>query len=158
MTFYILQTFLFPFLCLQYIQQTAVSRHRRGNLTSVGPRPDWSPLGAQFKISDEHFRPFHTGAPPSPPSPPVDMTSDCLQQFILSSAWKQKGESPTIFCCTGSRVRFGERIHRTRNVLTGIRFMTPICSCIPETTYNRPRDLYNLSTWFTRNIPCIFAV
>ena len=126
----------------------------------VGSRPDWSPLGASFKISDEHFRPFHTGAPPPNP-PPGNMTSDCLQQFILSSAWNQRGESPAIFCCTGSRVRFGERIHRTRNVLTGIRFTTPICSCIPETTYifyNRPRYLYTQSMWFTRNVPCIFAV
>ena len=27
-TFYILQKYLFPFLCLQYIQQIAVSLHR----------------------------------------------------------------------------------------------------------------------------------
>ena len=30
----------------------------------VGPRPDWSPLGVKFKISDEHPRPFHMGFPP----------------------------------------------------------------------------------------------
>ena len=36
MTFYILQKDLFPFECLQYIRQTAVSLHRRRNLTSVG--------------------------------------------------------------------------------------------------------------------------
>ena len=39
-------------------------------------------------------------------------------------------------------MRFEERIHRTSNVLTGIRFMTPIRSCILESTENRPRDLY----------------
>ena len=44
MTFYILQTFLFPFLCLQYIQQTAVSRHRRGNLTSVSNVCEAAPI------------------------------------------------------------------------------------------------------------------
>ena len=30
----------------------------------VGPRPDWSPLGVKFKISDEHPRPFQMGFPP----------------------------------------------------------------------------------------------
>ena len=25
----------------------------------LGPRPDWSPLGVEFKISDEHSHPFH---------------------------------------------------------------------------------------------------
>ena len=34
-TFYILQKDLFPFQCLQYIQQTAVSLHHRRNLTFV---------------------------------------------------------------------------------------------------------------------------
>ena len=28
------------------------------------PRPDWSPLGVKFKISDEHPRLFHIGVPP----------------------------------------------------------------------------------------------
>ena len=28
------------------------------------PRPDWSPLGVKFKISDEHPRLFHMGVPP----------------------------------------------------------------------------------------------
>ena len=37
---------------------------------------------------------------------------------------------------------FEETIHRTWNVLTGIRFLTPICSCVAESTDNRPRDLY----------------
>ena len=30
----------------------------------VGTRPDWSPLGVYFKISNEHPRPFHIGEPP----------------------------------------------------------------------------------------------
>ena len=30
----------------------------------VGPRTDWSPLGVQFKISNEHPRPFHMEVPP----------------------------------------------------------------------------------------------
>ena len=128
-----------------------------------GSKKGWAtPRLVSFRRLIQNFRrAFPALSYGSPPPPPVDMTSDCLQQFILSSAWNQREESPVIFCCTGSRVRFGEKIHRTRNVLTGIRFMTPICSCIPETTYifyNRPRDLYNLSMWFTRNVPCIFAV
>ena len=28
----------------------------------VGPRPDWSPLGVSFKVSDKH-PPFHMGVP-----------------------------------------------------------------------------------------------
>ena len=31
--------------------------------TKVGQRPDWSPLGVSFKISDEQPRPFHMGVP-----------------------------------------------------------------------------------------------
>ena len=34
------------------------------------PRPDWSPLGVKFKISDEHPRLFHMGV--HPPGPPPD--------------------------------------------------------------------------------------
>ena len=30
------------------------------------PRPDWSPLGVKFKISDEHPRLFRMGVPPPP--------------------------------------------------------------------------------------------
>ena len=36
-------------------------------LHNVRPHPDWSLLGAKFKISDEHPRPFHMGVPPPPP-------------------------------------------------------------------------------------------
>ena len=35
------------------------------------PRPDWSPLGVKFKISDEHPRLFRMGVPP----PGVDGSS-----------------------------------------------------------------------------------
>ena len=35
----------------------------------VGPRPDWSPLGIEFKSSDHHLRPFHMGVTPPPPLP-----------------------------------------------------------------------------------------
>ena len=34
---------------------------------TLGPRPDRSPLGIQFKISDEHPTPFICGVPPPPP-------------------------------------------------------------------------------------------
>ena len=37
---------------------------------------------------------------------------------------------------------WGNNPWRTWNVLTGIRLMTPIRSCIAESTDNRPRDLY----------------
>ena len=30
----------------------------------LGPRPDRSPLGVKFKISDEHPQPFHMQSPP----------------------------------------------------------------------------------------------
>ena len=59
----------------------------------------------------------------------------------LSRVLGIRRRNPAIFYCTGSRVRFEERIHRSWNVLTGIRFMIPIRICIPESTDNRPRDL-----------------
>ena len=70
---------------------------------------------------------------------------------------ESEGENPAIFCCTGRRVWFEERIHRTWNLSTGIQFMTLNRSCIPESPDNRPCNLYR-SMWFTPNVPCIFAV
>ena len=32
----------------------------------LGPHPDRSPVAVQFKISDEHPRPFHMRVPPPP--------------------------------------------------------------------------------------------
>ena len=32
----------------------------------LGARPDWSPLGVYFKISDEHPHPFHMRSSPPP--------------------------------------------------------------------------------------------
>ena len=32
----------------------------------LGPLPDRSPLGVEFKISDEHPHPFHMRSPPPP--------------------------------------------------------------------------------------------
>ena len=32
----------------------------------LGPRPDRTPLGASFKIIDEHPHPFHVRSPPTP--------------------------------------------------------------------------------------------
>ena len=37
-----------------------------GLLNLLKPRLDWCPLGVKFKISDEHPRLFHMGAPPPP--------------------------------------------------------------------------------------------
>ena len=36
--------------------------------TKLGPRPNRSPLGVQFKISDEHPHPFNMRSPPPPGS------------------------------------------------------------------------------------------
>ena len=33
------------------------------------PRPDWSPLGVNFKILDEHPYLFYISSPPPPPGP-----------------------------------------------------------------------------------------
>ena len=41
-----------------------------------GPRPDRSPLGVEFKISDEHPSPFYMGVPPLPGA-----FSACDRQF-----------------------------------------------------------------------------
>ena len=37
-----------------------------GDQKKLGPRPDRSPLGVQFKISYEHPNPFHMRSPPPP--------------------------------------------------------------------------------------------
>ena len=58
MTFYILQTFLFPFLCLQYIQQTAVSLHRRRNLTSVSNVCEAAPMSLSWAPNGLNELPF----------------------------------------------------------------------------------------------------
>ena len=61
---------------------------------------------------------------------------------LLSRVPGIRRRKPSNLYCTGSRVRFEERIHGTWNVLTGSRFITPNRSGIPESTDNRPRDLY----------------
>ena len=61
---------------------------------------------------------------------------------LLSWMLGIRRRNPAFFYCTGSRVRFEDRIHRTWNVLSSIRLMTPIRICISESTDNRPRDLY----------------
>ena len=42
------------------------------------PRPDWSPLGVWFKISDEHPHPFHMRSP-RPPGPSI-----CPPKFYIT--------------------------------------------------------------------------
>ena len=39
----------------------------RGQKKKLGPLPDRSPLGVEFKISDEHPHPFHMRNSPPPP-------------------------------------------------------------------------------------------
>ena len=66
------------------------------------------------------------------------MTSDCLQQYNLSSAWNQKEKTQQSFVV--QEVVWGLK---KQSIEHGIRFMTPIRSCIAESTDNsRPRDLY----------------
>ena len=43
------------------------------------PRPDWSPLGVKFKISDEHPRLFHMVVPPG-------LLNHCIDACIKLSA------------------------------------------------------------------------
>ena len=49
MTLYIFQKDLFPFYCLQYIQQTAVSLHRRRNLTLVSNVCEVAPMSLSWE-------------------------------------------------------------------------------------------------------------
>ena len=43
----------------------------------LGPLPDRSPLGVEFKISDEHPHPFHMRSPP--PTPGLNHWLNSLQ-------------------------------------------------------------------------------
>ena len=56
----------------------------------LGPRPDRSPLGVQFKISDEHPHPFHMrSAPPRRVfiSGIVDRERAIFRRRILHLSW-----------------------------------------------------------------------
>ena len=48
----------------------------------LGPRPDRSPLGVQFKISDEHPHPFHMRS-----SPPELISSRCCILTGILEFW-----------------------------------------------------------------------
>ena len=48
------------FICLCFNMVSFTSQKR------LGPRPDQSPLGVLFKISDKHPHPFHMQSPPPP--------------------------------------------------------------------------------------------
>ena len=45
------------------------------------PRPDWSPLGVNFKILDEHPHLFYIRVPPPPPGP-YQSTTQCENYVI----------------------------------------------------------------------------
>ena len=47
------------------------------------PRPDPSPLGVQFKISDERPHPFHMWSPLPPPSPRGVLILNQLRHFSI---------------------------------------------------------------------------
>ena len=58
----------------------------------LGPLPDRSPLGVEFKISDEHPHPFNMRSPPPPRAKPLaefiavgssDSRSDCICGLYL---------------------------------------------------------------------------
>ena len=53
----------------------------------LGPRPDRSPLGVLFKISDKRPHPFHMWSPP----PPRDMS--CPSHMLLNCDSKEKQET-----------------------------------------------------------------
>ena len=50
----------------------------------LGPRPDRSPLGVQFKISDEHPHPFHMQSPPPPRGAVTGLRVYPLLSFFLT--------------------------------------------------------------------------
>ena len=56
----------------------------RGQKT-LGPRPDRSPLGVSFKISDEHPHPFHMRSSPRPRVDGMDARSLFLSPQPLPS-------------------------------------------------------------------------
>ena len=65
----------------------------------VGPRPDWSPLGVSFKISDEHLHPFHTRSPiqdtntQSKLTPIVNKNASCSINALLRCSVCIRGRS-----------------------------------------------------------------
>ena len=60
----------------------------------LGPRPDRSPLGVYFKISDEHPHPFHMR---SPPPLEFEWHSTVVLSQSLGYLWANPGLY-TIFC------------------------------------------------------------
>ena len=49
----------------------------------LGPRPDRSPLGVQFKISDKHPHPFHMWSPPPHPAE-LNMKGTFLRSLLFA--------------------------------------------------------------------------
>ena len=73
------------------------------------------------------------------------MTSDCLDQFTLSSSWNQKEKTQQSLLYRKSCEVWGKNpsnMKRFNRHSMSLRFMTPNRGCIPESTDNRPRDLF----------------
>ena len=58
--------------------------------TKLGPRPNRSPLGVQFKISDEHPHPFNMRSPPPPGS--------MLSSLVLWNYHQREGNRGDVQC------------------------------------------------------------
>ena len=55
------------------------------------PRPDWSPLGVNFKIVDEHPHLFYIS---SPPPPPGLLDGNCYEMICREISSSEAKESP----------------------------------------------------------------
>ena len=58
--------------------------------TKLGPRPNRSPLGVQFKISDEHPHPFNMRSPPP--------TGSMLSSLVLWNYHQREGNRGDVQC------------------------------------------------------------
>ena len=83
------EALFFLFLCVLIWSLLGVKK-------KPGPRPDWSPLGVSFKISDEYASSFYTGVPPSElkierihPETIFKQTIKTLNQFVILTAFQE---------------------------------------------------------------------
>ena len=77
-SFYLLQSYNPSFLICLCFNMVSFRGQKK-----LGPRPDRSPLGVQFKISDEHPHPFHMRSSTSPPPSGLIGSRCCILTGIL---------------------------------------------------------------------------